>query len=134
MNNFDPSYVVNTKDIGFKFAWGIETTYNPQPKFDSNYVQWVAEMPINNDDTIGHSRLLKFHKCTDDDYDSFYPPSNAFKNNFQALKASKTLFCIDESEIMEIYGGSHASQNQMIEVVLIPCNANSSAACTTTKQ
>jgi hypothetical protein len=82
MNNFDPSYVVNTKDIGFKFAWGIETTYNPQPKFDSNYVRWVANMPVNNDDTIGHSRNLNFHRCTDEDYDSFYKPSNAYKNSF----------------------------------------------------
>jgi hypothetical protein len=38
MNNFDTSYVINTKDHGFMFAWGIETTYNPQPKLDSNYV------------------------------------------------------------------------------------------------
>ena len=74
INNFDSSKIINPKDIGFKFAWGIETTYDSKPLRDPNMVKWVAELSKDNDDTISNSQQLNFHLCTEEDYDSFYEP------------------------------------------------------------
>ena len=55
INNFDSTTVINPKDIGFKFAWGVETTYDTKPLRDPNMVKWVAELSRDNDDTIANS-------------------------------------------------------------------------------
>jgi hypothetical protein len=36
LNNFDYKYVVNIKELGFKFAWGVESVYGSEPKQDLN--------------------------------------------------------------------------------------------------
>jgi hypothetical protein len=74
-------------------------------------VKWVAQLSRDNDDTIANSVQLKFHLCTDEDYDSFYEPGDDYKVAFQRLKKQKTLFCLDDDQIVEIYGGSYVSHN-----------------------
>lgn len=56
----------------------------------------MAQLSRDGDDSVQNSTQLKFHKCTDADYDSFYPPASSYKQAFERIKKEKTLFCIDD--------------------------------------
>lgn len=131
VNHFASSTIINTKEIGFKFAWGVETTYGNIPMQDPNQITWVAELSRNGDDSVVNSTQLTFHLCTDDDYDSFYKPADDYLSAFSRLQNSKTLYCIDDDQTQEIYGGSHAQNNQIIEMIMLPCQALNSTQCNT---
>ena len=57
--------VINTKQLGFKFAWGVESTYESSPMIDPKFVKWVATIVKDNDDSVINSKQLKFHRCTE---------------------------------------------------------------------
>ena len=56
-----------------KIAFTIEDTYGkPKQKSDPRYVKWIAKFEGVREGKDYH-QILPFHKCTDEDYDSFYP-------------------------------------------------------------
>lgn len=74
---YDSTYVLNFKDHDVKVAFAVES-YDDQRigKDDPNYVQWVVQLTR----IIGKVETdfpLKFHKCTEQDYESFFPPSSS---------------------------------------------------------
>ena len=36
------------------------------------------------------------HKCTTEDWESFYPTFENFENKFNSLKAEQKFYCVDE--------------------------------------
>lgn len=79
-----------------------------------------------------NSTQLSFHLCTKADYDDFYEPAQDFVSTFEDLKKQKTLFCMDDDQILEIYGGSHVSENQVVEMIMLPCQYKNSTFCNST--
>jgi len=66
--------VVNLTSIGFKIAFGVNDYYTGKPLDDPNFVTWNVRLnEIENQKTIKITDI-KYHKCTDKDYDDFYPP------------------------------------------------------------
>ena len=45
---------------------------------------------------------LKIHKCIDEDYDSFWPPYDGFKDEVKRLKQRKAMWCIDDGQELSI--------------------------------
>ena len=46
----------------------------------------------------GNSTNLKFHTCTPDDYESFYPPREGDKLMFEKAKQEMGFYCIDDNQ------------------------------------
>ena len=77
-NYYDSSMKLNFKDIGFKVAFFVQGYMDNEPKDDPNYIQWVIQ--LNSCDACDSPTPinLTYHKCTDEDYDSFYPPEPSY--------------------------------------------------------
>jgi len=88
---------VNFNDIGFKVTFAVEQYDGRAGKDDPNYVAWTVQLTSNIDkkETI---IPLKFHKCTEADYDSFYKPASSYKTMFEETKLRKNLYCIDDGQ------------------------------------
>ena len=65
---------------------------------------------------------MKFHQCTPEDFESFYPPN---PNDAEAIQAIKTgnfsLFCIDDDEEVTIYGRNNFYYRRF-EIMMLPCD------------
>ncbi len=79
---FDSSHIVKFDEIGFKVAFAVEQYDEFRAgKDDPNYVVWTVQLTRN----IGKVETvvpLKYHKCTDADYDSFYKPAKSYQAMF----------------------------------------------------
>ena len=135
---FDSSKIVNFDDIGFKVAFAVEQyDDNRAGKDDPNYVEWIVQLTQN----IGKVETifpLKFHKCTDEDYDSFYEPALSYKAMFAAAKSRKNFYCIDEGQNVEVFGMGDQTDYKRLDFMMLPCNPhfdkNGNSICNTTLQ
>jgi len=67
---------------------------------------------------------LKFHKCTDKDYDEFYPPKESDKKFFEFAKAEMGFYCFDEDQEDIILWGQNNFEYQRLELLYMPCQPN----------
>jgi hypothetical protein len=69
---------------------------------------------------------LNYHVCTDEDYESFYPPSKDSLTEFSRLKENRVLFCLDDFDKqpveVEIFGENDTQDHQRFEFNLLPCS------------
>ena len=64
---------------------------------------------------------VKFHKCTDEDYDSFYPPGPNDVEAINAVRAQNySLYCIDNEDLITIYGRSNFHYRRF-EIMFMAC-------------
>ena len=61
----------NMKDRNFKFAFTVEDYLTNEMKDDPSYVKYLVSLSSYKDNKW-NDKQLTFHRCTDDDYDSFY--------------------------------------------------------------
>ena len=93
---FDIDYKVNLTDLGFKIAFGVNDYKNGSVLDDPNYVQWIVRLNrYENQRSVNTTTNIKFHKCTQRDFDQFYPPSSSSIESVMSVK-SYSLYCIDE--------------------------------------
>ena len=122
--------MVNFKEQGLRFAFGIEGALDKALKNDHRYVKWVVRALYKVSESQRAETLLPFHRCTEADFDAFYPPSvdsaplfNAYKKN---VGTHRGLYCFDweaTGDLLSIWGGSSNDElYQRIEFVLLPCN------------
>jgi hypothetical protein len=66
------------------------------------------------------------HKCTQQDFDEFYPVKESQKNIIETLKARKAFFCMDKLDKLgneytkNVYGGVEAAHINY-DIVFRPC-------------
>ena len=64
---------MNLNDRNFRIAFSFESTEGGNKmKNDPSYVRWIFKI-AGFKDKERYERLLPSHKCTDADYDEFYP-------------------------------------------------------------
>jgi hypothetical protein len=83
-------------EINFKIAFGVIDYKTFETKMDPNFVKWNVKIRegknfVNNN----NSKELKFHNCTDVDYDEFYESSPNHRQFYDLARRNKWLFCID---------------------------------------
>ena len=66
---------------------------------------------------------LNFHKCTDADYDEFYPVSESEKDLYENFRSVQALYCIEAGQDMLIRGSSSMDFNAL-DIFLSPCKPN----------
>lgn len=97
-NFYDKDYTVNLSEIGFKLAFGVNDYKDGKPYDDPNYVKWTVRLNDYENQRSVNKQNIKFHKCTEADYDSFYPPG---PNDVEAVKAIReggySLYCFDDN-------------------------------------
>jgi hypothetical protein len=86
---------LNLTDIGFKIAFGVVDYKTWEVRDDLNFVRWVVKMREGYNFITVKNIFLSFHKCTDADYDEFYPISESEKALYVKIRALRALYCVD---------------------------------------
>ena len=73
---FDKSTTLNFNEIGWRMAFTIEDGFHTRRIQDSRYVKWIVRL-LKTKDGIKSEKRLSYHRCTAEDYASFYPVSSA---------------------------------------------------------
>lgn len=74
-NAFDASDVIDLNEIGFKMAFGVGDFLTGESLDDPDHVNWEVKLITGLKQIQLNSTQIPYHKCTNDDYDSFYPPA-----------------------------------------------------------
>ena len=120
MNYFDRSYEVDYKDIGFKLAFSVNDFATGVALDDPNFVRWTVSISTWLNQKRIDNVYLSFHKCTDDDYNSFYPPSAQSVEGIKYAKSTLDMYCIDPDQDIKVYGRDNFGQRRL-EFNFLPC-------------
>jgi hypothetical protein len=60
---------------------------------------------------------IAFHKCTQDDLDSFHPPTKKAERLLTRLTKTKLLNCIDDYKDLYIFGEDETADFRRFEIV-----------------
>ena len=116
---------MNLKDMGFKFAFTIESYLGKEVKADPTYVKYVARF-VKMDDGVVSEKILSYHKCNETDWKEFAPAAKGSKGLFETMRddPKRGFFCIDwpEDEPALIYGDTQSNDYQYVDINLVPCN------------
>ena len=64
---------LNLNERNYKLAFTVESFHFPeQQKSDPRYVKYLVRL-YERRDGIAKQRVLPYHKCTDEEYNEFYP-------------------------------------------------------------
>ena len=75
---------INLTERGFRIAYAVEGLYPPQAlKDDPAYVKWIFRVRTKTDGAPTVSKQISHHKCTDADYEQFYPTAEISKLELQ---------------------------------------------------
>ena len=90
-------------------------------KDDPRYVRWIVRH-TGKADGERWERILPYHKCTAEDYSTFYPTVKAQEPNLNKIKDS--LLCIDwdDKNPYLAYGALSDPDWARLEAILVPCN------------
>ena len=124
---FDVDNVLNLRDKGQRFAFGVEGFLDKELKEDPRYVKGFARMfgYVNNE---RYEKMIPYHKCTAEDFDEFAPPAPEAEGLLEDYKnnPNRNLYCMDwdkYSETLAIWGVTFDEVSyQRFEYVLVPCN------------
>ena len=108
----------------FRMAFSVEGYLDGENKNDPRYVKWFTRI-IARKNGEEYEKLLPHYKCTEKDYQQFYPVAAKNEKALGLIKANEKrgLYCIDwTSDDMFVFGEDYNPDFQRIEFVLVPCN------------
>lgn len=104
-NQYDKDFQVNLTDLGFKIAFGVNDYSHGTPLDNPDYVKWVVRLNRYENQKSVKKIDIKFHKCSQQDFDSFYPPAD---NSVEAIASVRqSLFCMNQDQDLIIYGSNN---------------------------
>ena len=124
---FDSTFSTTFDDIGFKLAWAVEDHSTLEAKDDPNYVMMQALLRVQTNNVI-KSVSLPFHKCTEDDWNEFYPPQASFVPSITSARQRHTYYCLDKGINPKLYGNDFTDFSRL-NILYLPCAFNKSANC-----
>lgn len=117
--------MINLNEIDFRVAFTVEGYHSRDMKNDHRYVKYLVRI-FGRHKGQEYERILQYHKCTDEDWVNFAPPSKTSADSWKEINSSpkRGFMCIDfeEGENLKIYGNERNDEYQRIEIVLVPCN------------
>lgn len=92
-------------------------------KDDPRYVKYVVRL-FGRKDGVSYENFIPYHKCTDADWEDFYPPSTSGVDGWNTIRSDpkRGFYCLDWSGDYDLYGNEITNNYQKIEFVLAPCN------------
>lgn len=82
-NSFDAQDAIDLRATGFKMAFGVGDFYKGGSLDDPNHVRWEVKLIMGLKQKQLNSTSIPYHKCTQEDYDSFYPPAKDSEGMFE---------------------------------------------------
>jgi hypothetical protein len=83
---------------------------------------------IEND---GHEELdvqeLDLHICTEEDFNSFYPPSKTTVDKFELLRNDNSMLCLNQTDSngdpvdLRIWGKNEVEHHRRLDISFMPC-------------
>lgn len=90
---------MNLTDIGVKLAFGV-VDYETGKSFDDpNFIKWTVTISNFKEGKRVNQTLLKYHKCTAEDYASFYPPTKSHADSIKDIKKNEFQFKLHRSRL-----------------------------------
>ena len=115
----------NMNEYNFRIAFTIEDWYFPKFKDSEEYVKWAFRI-YGNKDNVAYERVIPYRRCTDKDYEEFYPIEKPKKQTLADIRSDpdRDFYCIDwdDENPFVIYGTETQANNQRLEMILLPCN------------
>ena len=116
---------LNLNERNFRVAFTVESYLSPESKNDPKYVKYLVNLHGRRNG-VAYRRVLSYHKCTNEEYDEFYPvkPTQAHKLKDIWEDPERGMFCIDwnDDDPIEITGHELDSDYTAFDVLLVPCN------------
>ena len=102
---FTQNNVLNFRDKNIRFAFAVEGFFDKELKDDPRFVKGFARF-YGHLDGKGYEKLFPYHKCTEEDFKEFAPPTPEAEVLLEVYKysSSRALYCLD----WERYGGELA--------------------------
>lgn len=86
----------NATDNGFRVAFGVNHFRTFEALDSEEYVQFQVKLTVGLNQKQLYSDFISFHKCTDEDWDKFYPPRPSDVKFFNHAKKNMGFYCFDE--------------------------------------
>lgn len=117
---------LNLSKRKFRMAVSFEGVFDEKLKDDAQYVRWFARLSGFGDDKR-FEKILKHHKCTDEDYEQFFPIIESQRHELQKIREDpeRGMICVDWDDAenpIEIAGDLSTADLQNIEFFIAPCN------------
>ena len=107
-NFYESGEGIDLNERNVRLAFTVEPVFGTKiMKNDPSYVKFLVRLSGKREGK-DFQRILPHYKCTDEDYNKFYPVENNSKILLESLKSDpdRGLFCInwDEDEPLELAG------------------------------
>jgi hypothetical protein len=141
MNRLDPDEAVtvvfdyfnhlDTVDLageGFKIAFGVMDLYTHESLEDPDFVTYEVNLDRFTNLLIEERIPIPFHKCTEEDFATFYGVRRSDKNMFKKLKDKGVLNCMDIDQELVIRGGDEVD-SIILNIDYVRCDKKSGGKC-----
>ena len=97
--------VLSLKEINFKIAFSVEGYLEREVKDDPRYVKYLVRT-FGKKDGKEFEQILPYHKCTEEDWDTFQPPDKGSFDSIVEIRRNpkRGMFCLDKDVDIRIYG------------------------------
>ena len=104
--DLDPETRVDLQESKMRIAFTLEDYYEPRRlKNDPKYVKWIF---LKTTQVAGETikTSLPIHKCTDEDYEDFYPTELTYQQKLETIREdpNRGFYCADLGDSTEIWG------------------------------
>ena len=104
---YDYTEKVSLTQANFKFAFSVEGYFDQEMKDSSKYVKYIVRARGNREGKK-YEKILPYHKCTEEDWNSFPTIARASSSVYESVKndPKRGMFCLDwqDNEDYSIYG------------------------------
>ena len=106
----------------FMIAFAIEH-WHSGGKSDPKYIQWVVHREIFTDSFQTSAEWYQTHRCTDEEFERFYPTMPDAQIKVARLQAAQQWFCFDwRGSGFELFGSWRTDDSYVgIEPSIFPC-------------
>ena len=124
-DHFPGSEAIVFNKINWRMAFTIENKESRYAINDPRYVKWIIRQYEKRGKKLTERRLL-VHRCTDEDFEMFYPVAKKDAAELGALKEAEDrgLFCLDkwEDELLLVGGEYNENEYNSLDLIMSPCN------------
>ena len=118
--------MLNLNEKKFRFAISIEDYHGIKKlKNDPEYVKWLFR-EYGKRNGKWYQRIIPHHKCTDEDFEEFYPVQEASRGPMNTIRGDpeRGFLCPEwnDDEPLNLIGDENDDDYTRLEVVLLPCN------------
>ena len=106
---YDSSEVLDFTEINFRVAFSMVSFFGRETKDDPRYVKYFARH-FGKVDGVWYEEMLPIHKCTEEDWALFDPPSRLSTDSIQSIwdnPDTRYMYCFEPDAKLQTWGGEN---------------------------